>query len=106
MYSVGHERNWPPEKRKSAQFVLPSEAPLQPPQKPTPLRSSKRVARPKPAAIQITPKLVQRKPNLGTRNMNAYANFLFLVLKILLGAALGFVFLACGWFIGTVLSAP
>jgi hypothetical protein len=85
--------------------VRPSEAPLQPAQKPAPLRS-KRVAPPKPAAVQFAPTLVRRKPNLGTRNMNAYANFLFLILRILLGAALGFVFLACGWFIGTVLSAP
>ena len=106
MYPVRHERDWPPEKRKSAQFVLPSEAPLQPAQKPAPLLSKKRVARPKPAAVQITPTLVQRKPNLGTRKMNAHANFLFLVLKIVLGAALGFALLACGWFIGTVLSAP
>jgi hypothetical protein len=106
MYPVKHEWDGPPEKRKSVQFVQPSEAPLQPEQKPAPLRPKKRVARPKPAGVQITPTLVQRKLSLGTRNTNAYANFLFLVLKMLLGAALGFVILACGWFIGAVLSAP
>jgi len=102
MYPVWHE--WDPEKRKPVQFVQPSEAPLQPAQKPAPLRPKKRVARPKPAAVQITATLVQRKPS--TRNMNAHANFLFLTLKMLVGAVLGFVLLGCGWFIGTVLSAP
>ena len=102
MYPVRHERDWPPENRKPVQFVQPSEAPLQPAQKAAPLRPKKRVARPKPPAVQITATAVQRKSN--TRNMNAHANFLFLALKMLVGAVLGFVLLGCGWFIGTVLS--
>ena len=106
MYPVRHEWDWPPEKRKPVQLVQPSEAPLQPAQNPAPLWPKKRVWQPKPAAVQITATLVQRKPSLGTRNMNAYANFLFLMLKMLVGAVLSFALLACGWFIGTVLSAP
>ena len=104
MYPVRHERDWPPEKDKPVQFVLPSEAPLQPAQKPAPQRSKKGVARPKPAAVQITAMLVQPKPSRGTRNTNAYVNFLFLV-RMLVRAVSGFVFLACGWFIGNILWA-
>ena len=100
MYSDRHERDWPPENRKPVQFVLPSEAPLQPAQKAVPLRPKAHVARPK---AQITATLVQRKSS--TRNVNAHANFLFLALKMLFGAVLGFVLLGCGWVIGTVLSA-
>ena len=104
MYPVRHERDWPPEKRQPVQFVQPSEAPLQPGQKPALLPPKKRVARPKPAAVKITATLVQHKPS--TRNANTHAYSLFLALKMLVGAVLGFVLLGCGWFIGIVLSAP